>query len=68
MVVKVDRRPSPRPGTPGVLFDMNFAYSGRGYDVTPDGSSFIIVQDVGEPDNTVMMTVVQNWVREFEED
>tara|TARA_B100001964_G_C13718503_1_gene373518 strand:- start:26 stop:487 length:462 start_codon:yes stop_codon:yes gene_type:complete len=68
MAVRVDTRSGFRAETPELLFDekrvkaipMRFT----GFDVTPDGQTFVIVQNAGTDRPT--MTVVENWPAAYE--
>ena len=37
------------------------------YDVTPDGRRLVVVQQVGDEERQPGITVVQNWLSEFED-
>jgi hypothetical protein len=55
-------------GAPQKLFEGPFAGTsgGRGYDVTPDGQRFLMVQRLepsAEPDTQLVL--VNNWIREL---
>jgi serine/threonine-protein kinase len=68
MAVPIVTSPSFSAGTPRVLFEGPFRSDGpfRGYDVTPDGQRFIMVQEVAVPPARVsQMVLVQNWTEEL---
>jgi hypothetical protein len=68
MAVSVTTSPTFSAGTPHVLFEGAFRTDGpvRGYDVTPDGQRFLMVQEVPLPPSRVsQMVLVQNWTTEL---
>jgi hypothetical protein len=67
MAVRITTVPTFSAGSPRVLFEGPFRVDGpfRGYDVTPDGQRFLMVQEVPQPPARVsQMVLVQNWVEE----
>ena len=73
MVVPVTTSADFRAGLPQSLFTGEQVGAlfgadgfGRQYDVTNDGQRFVVVQTV-EEQATPMITVVQNWAKEFED-
>jgi len=75
MVVDVDTRSDFLPGKPKVLFtgeqlqiqlSHQFDFFTRRYDVASDGHRFVVVQPVsGGMAQTI--TVVENWIKAFED-
>jgi serine/threonine-protein kinase len=68
MAVPITTAPTFSAGTPRVLFEGPFRIDGpfRGYDVTPDGQRFLMVQEVPLPPARVsQMVLVQNWFEEL---
>ncbi len=68
MVVPVALRPTFTAGTPRMLFQGRYGSTAflRGYDVSPDGQRFLMVQQKERPAATVAdMLLVQNWVEEL---
>jgi serine/threonine-protein kinase len=68
MAVPITTSPTFSAGTPRVLFEGAFRIDGpfRGYDVTPDGQRFLMVQEVPVPPARVsQMVLVQNWTEEL---
>jgi hypothetical protein len=69
MVVSVEVKPSLTLGSPQKMFSggaTGVALSpGRRYDVTPDGKRILAVQRVGETNVEAGITVVENWLGEF---
>jgi Tol biopolymer transport system component len=73
MVVPVSTQPMLKLGTPRSLFALQNgetpgAQGGgfrAGYDVSPDGKLFLMVQRVGDQTPRRTMVVVQNWFAEF---
>ena len=69
MAVPISTSPAFSAGTPRALFEGAFRIDGpfRGYDVTPDGQRFVMVQEVPQPTARVsQMVYVQNWVEELQ--
>jgi len=69
MVVAITHDPNFSVGKPQPLFDVT-TYSvignfGPGFDVTPDGQSFVMVKKSERPE--VELVVVQNWFEELEQ-
>jgi Tol biopolymer transport system component len=70
MVVPVQVTPTFTVGTPRMLFQGRFGATAniRGYDVTPDGQRFLMVQQKERPAMRVAdMIVVENWVDELKQ-
>jgi eukaryotic-like serine/threonine-protein kinase len=70
MAVPITTTPTFSAGSPRVLFEGPFRTDGpfRGYDVTPDGQRFLMVQEVPQPPARVsQMVLVQNWVEELKQ-
>ena len=73
MSVRVERGGSLKIGTPTRVLDGSYVwtvpgFSGRLYDVTPDGRRFILLKDAGLSRQTNLpesITVVQNWDQEL---
>jgi hypothetical protein len=68
MVVPVAFRPTFTAGAPRMLFQGRYGASAiiRGYDVTPDGRRFLMVQQKERPAATAAdMILVQNWTEEL---
>jgi hypothetical protein len=68
MAVPVTTTPTFSAGTPRLLFEGAFSLGGgfRGYDVTPDGQRFLMVQEAPQPVAHVsQMTLVENWAQEL---
>ena len=54
---------SPSLGQPRKLF--TWESSNRGFDVTPDGRQFVMIEETDPGATGAQVTVVQNWAREF---
>jgi serine/threonine-protein kinase len=70
MAVPITTTPAFSAGNPRVLFEGPFRTDGpfRGYDVTPDGQRFLMVQEVPQPPVRVsQMVLVQNWSEELKQ-
>jgi eukaryotic-like serine/threonine-protein kinase len=70
MAVPITTTPTFTAGTPRMLFEGPFRTDGpfRGYDVTPDGQRFLMVQEVAQPPARVsQMVLVQNWFEELKQ-
>jgi eukaryotic-like serine/threonine-protein kinase len=70
MAVPISTTPTFVAGSPRVLFEGPFRNDGpfRGYDITPDGQRFLMVQEVPQPPTSVsQMILVQNWVEELKQ-
>jgi Tol biopolymer transport system component len=70
MAVPITTTPTFSAGSPRMLFEGPFRTDGpfRGYDVTPDGQRFLMVQEVPQPPARVsQMVLVQNWVEELKQ-
>jgi len=70
MVVPVQVKPSFTAGTPRVLFQGRYGVTAniRGYDVTPDGKRFLMVQQKERPPTRLSdMIIVQNWIEELKQ-
>ena len=70
MAVPIATTPTFVAGSPRVLFEGPFRTDGpfRGYDVTPDGQRFLMVQEVPQPPTSAsQMVLVQNWVEELKQ-
>jgi Tol biopolymer transport system component/predicted Ser/Thr protein kinase len=68
MAVPVEFRPTITAGTPRMIFEGKFGASAniRGYDVTPDGRRFLMVQQKERPAvSAADMILVQNWFEEL---
>jgi Tol biopolymer transport system component len=68
MAVPITTTPTFSAGTPRVLFEGPFRIDGpfRGYDVTPDGQRFLMVQEIPQPPARLSQIVlVQNWTEEL---
>jgi serine/threonine-protein kinase len=71
VAVPIDRDTGGRfsPGTPASLFQGAYfaAQSGRTYDVSPDGSRFLMIKSAASSTNspTVQLVVVLNWFEEL---
>ena len=68
MAVPVGLRPTFTAGTPRILFEGRYGSTAnfRGYDVSPDGQRFLMVQQKERPAITVAdMLLVQNWVEDL---
>jgi len=68
MAVAVKLAPTFDAGLPRLLFQGDFGATAgiRGYDVTPDGRRFLMVQQKDRPHTTVTeMILVQNWLEEL---
>ena len=68
MAVTVGLRPTFTAGAPRMLFQGNFGASAgiRGYDVSPDGRRFLMVQQKERPPVSASeMILVQNWLEEL---
>jgi hypothetical protein len=48
-----------------VLFEFDHPYQGSGFDITPDGQRFIMIQ--GSEPRVRQVNVVFNWFEELEE-
>jgi eukaryotic-like serine/threonine-protein kinase len=72
MVVKVQIRPTLVVGTPEKLFTRPGIHVDRpagvldGYDVTPDGQHFVMLESVEAQNDRQVLNVVQNWFSEFQ--
>ena len=79
MVVKIQTEPTFQPlGSPQVLFsedqvptrliptDLGYTTFAPVYDVSSDGQRFVVVQRLQERGTMPTITVVENWIREFE--
>jgi Tol biopolymer transport system component/predicted Ser/Thr protein kinase len=65
MTVEVRLEPTFSPGIPEALFDPGErSLGGQQWDVTPDGSRFLVNQPIEQPDEP--LTLVQNWASELE--
>ena len=70
MVVDVSTQPKLVLGRPRELFigrPNDLELRPNRYDVTPDGRRLVVVQQVGDQDRQPGITVVQNWLSEFED-
>ncbi len=70
MAVAVKLEPTFDAGSPHLLFQGDFGATAaiRGYDVTPDGRRFLMVQQKDRPHTKVTeMILVQNWVEELQQ-
>jgi eukaryotic-like serine/threonine-protein kinase len=70
MVVPVQLKPTFTAGTPRVLFQGRYGVTAniRGYDVTPDGRRFLMVQQKERPPTRLTdMIIVQNWIEELKQ-
>jgi Tol biopolymer transport system component len=68
MAVPITTTPTFSAGTPRMLFEGPFRTDGpfRGYDVTPDGQRFLMVQEIAQaPAHVSQMVLVQNWTEEL---
>ncbi len=68
IAVPITIRPTFTAGKPLLLFEgpMGNAASVRGYDVTPDGQRFLMVQPIERPPiKPTQMVLVQNWFEEL---
>jgi eukaryotic-like serine/threonine-protein kinase len=71
MVVKIQTKPTLVLGTPQKLFSQAGVHVDRpsgvldGYDVTPDGQHFVMLEGLEDPNKHQVLTVVQNWFFEF---
>jgi len=68
MAVPITTTPTFSAGTPRMLFEGPFRIDGpfRGYDVTPDGQRFLMVQEIAQPAARLsQMVLVQNWFEEL---
>ena len=68
MVVPVQLQPTFTAGTPRMLFEGRYGATAniRGYDVSPDGRRFLMVQQKERPATRVAdMIIVQNWIEEL---
>jgi Tol biopolymer transport system component len=67
MTVSVETESRFRAGQPDPVFEVRPVQVPRlrftGYDVSADGQRFVVVQNVGE--SRPMLTIVENWAREF---
>ena len=70
MVVAVQSKPTFTAGTPRLLFQGRYGATAniRGYDVSPDGRRFLMVQQKDRPAIRLAdMIIVQNWVEELKQ-
>ena len=70
MAVPITTTPTFRAASPRVLFEGPFRIDGpfRGYDVTPDGQRFLMVQEVQRPAARIsQIVIVQNWTEELKQ-
>ncbi|MCZ6727462.1 MAG: hypothetical protein O7A98_08915, partial [Acidobacteria bacterium] len=65
MEVEIALRPSLSVGRPKMLFTWELA--GQGYAIADDGQRFVMVEPVGTNTPRPIITVVENWFREFEQ-
>jgi eukaryotic-like serine/threonine-protein kinase len=68
MAVPITTTPTFSAGAPRMLFEGPFRIDGpfRGYDVTPDGQRFLMVQEIAQPAARLsQMVLVQNWFEEL---
>jgi eukaryotic-like serine/threonine-protein kinase len=67
MAVPITTNPTFSAGAPRMLFEGPFRIDGpRGYDVTPDGQRFLMVQEIAQPAARLShMVLVQNWTEEL---
>jgi serine/threonine-protein kinase len=68
MVVPLTFHPTFKPGTPRQLFEGRYGATAsiRGYDVSPDGQRFLMVQQKERPAvRAAEMILVQNWFEEL---
>jgi Tol biopolymer transport system component len=68
MAVPITTTPTFSAGSPRMLFEGPFRIDGpfRGYDVTPDGQRFLMVQEIAQPAARLsQMVLVQNWFEEL---
>jgi Tol biopolymer transport system component len=68
MAVPITTTPTFSAGSPRMLFEGPFRIDGpfRGYDVTPDGQRFLMVQEIAQPAARLShMVLVQNWTQEL---
>ena len=68
MAVPIEDGPSFTYGKPRVLFQGNYVFTYRNFDIFPDGQRFLMVKDVGKPLEPSMrdeITVVLNWTEEL---
>jgi len=67
MAVDIVTQPTPRPGKPHVLFERVFAKGGpwRNYDVSLDGSRFLMLKPTKEDVPLPQLNVVLNWTEEL---
>jgi eukaryotic-like serine/threonine-protein kinase len=68
MAVAITTTPELSAGAPRMLFEGPFRIDGpfRGYDVTPDGQRFLMVQEVPQtPARVSQIVLVQNWFEEL---
>jgi serine/threonine protein kinase/Tol biopolymer transport system component len=63
MAVSVDTAPDLSIGTPRILFEANFGSEVLGYDITPDGRRFVIIQGVEQTPPEIR--VILNWPEEL---
>jgi hypothetical protein len=75
MSVSIATRPTFQAEVPQALFTASDAgvsfqtlgpYYAPPYDVHPDGDRFVMIQSAGDNETSATITVVQNWVKEFE--
>ena len=70
MAVSVSLQPAFAAGTPHLLFEGAYRTSPTnsfGYDVTPDGQRFLMVQNVVPERAATQINVVLNWSEELKE-
>ena len=53
-------------GEPVELFSSGDDIARVGYDVSADGTRFVMVRNVNDPFSSAAIAVVQNWFAEFE--
>ncbi len=68
MAVDITTQPSITTGSPRLLFEGRYEFSGNGdsgYDVAPDGQRFLMIQPVEPEQPATQINVVLNWFEEL---
>jgi len=66
MVAAVQTEPTFRTGPPRVLFERLFVLGGSpGYDVSPDGQRFLMIQEAEEQPERLQIVVIPDWFEEL---
>ena len=75
MSVRVEPGPMWKAGTPARIIEGKYFYGnpvgafGRTYDISPDGSRFLMIKQVGDSDQNVVpqVVIVQHWLDELKQ-